>query len=410
MQAILREAGYAMVPKGHPADVTIINTCTVTHRADFESRNLIRRAGRANPLGRIIATGCLAQSAPDELAGIDGVTLVLGQDEKPYFLDHLNAGTEGVLVGPPGKRNVLAGYGFPEFDRTRAFLRIQDGCNAACAYCAVPRARGGSRSLPSDSVLAGLDHYYEHGYKEVVLTGIHLGLWGHDLDSPMDLAALLEKAAERPGPRLRLSSIEPNEVTEAIVLMARSGPQLCPHLHLPLQSGSDRILRAMRRPYSAGLFEELVTALAGDNDEFCIGADVLVGFPGEDPAAFEETRALLERLPLSYFHVFPYSKRPRTMAGSMPDHVPEKEKKARVEILRELGRVKRSAFYQRQVGRIRPTLVESSRDSATGLAVGVSDNYIRLLLPPDEVEANTVIPVKIESLGTDGRVTGRPVK
>jgi threonylcarbamoyladenosine tRNA methylthiotransferase MtaB len=410
MQALLREAGYTMVPKGHPADLTIINTCTVTHRADFESRNLIRRASRANPEGRIVATGCLAQVAPDELAEIDGVTLVLGQDEKPFFLEHLQAKAIGKLVDPPGRRNVLTGYGFPEFDRTRAFFRIQDGCNAACAYCAVPRARGPSRSLAPDSVISGLDHYHSRGYKEVVLTGIHLGAWGQDLEPPLDLAELLSRIVDRPGPRIRLSSIEPNEVTDAIVDMARSGPSICPHLHLPLQSGSDTVLKAMRRPYTAKLFEDLVTALAEDNDEFCIGADVLVGFPGEDAALFEETRSLLERLPLAYFHVFPYSRRPRTMAGSMPDQVPEKEKKARVKILRELGRIKRIAFHEKQLGRIRPTLIETTLDSATGLAVGVTDNYIRLLLSPEGIEMNTVIPVKMESMQSDGRVLGRPVK
>ena len=408
------EAGYRLLTEGFGADVTVINTCTVTHRADFEVRALARRAHRANPAGRTVLTGCLAQVDPEELAGLPGVVLVLGQDHKIDLIDLLDeAGPPGepaILVSRPGAGLRVPSWGFPGFDRTRAFFRIQDGCSSACSYCIVPRARGPSRSLPKEDVLDGIDHYFKAAYAEIVLTGIHLGAWGQDLEPPQSLTGLLQiLTAGEGGPRLRLSSIEPNEVTSEIQAMARAGGRVCPHLHLPLQSGSDRVLAAMGRPYSTGFFRELVEKLASDRPDFCLGADVLVGFPGEDEADFSVTRDLLEKLPLAYLHVFSYSRRPKTRAANLAGQVPSREIKRRVSELRELGAAKRQAFYTAALGTVREALVENSPDRATGLARGLTDNYIPVLIADPPPPPGLIVPVRLTGLGPEGRPLARAV-
>lgn len=409
----LEAAGYVLVPKGEPADLTLLNSCTVTHRADMEVRNLIRRAYRANPDGRTVVTGCYAQLRPEELAKLPGVVLVAGNDEKASLVDRIvglppDARPE-IHVSPPGRDGRVPDLDFPTFDRTRAFFRVQDGCSAACAYCAVPRARGPNRSLPLDRVLEGLDRYARAGYEEVVLTGIHLGAWGQDLLPPDDFAGLLKALIREPaGPRLRISSIEPNEVTGDVIRMVRESGRICPHLHLPLQSGSDGVLARMGRPYDAAFFKDLIASLADGFPDLCLGADVLIGFPGEDDAAFAETRDLLAGLPLAYFHVFSYSRRPRTRAAAMPDQVPADVVKKRVNALRELGRRKRLDFFARNLGQVRPALIENTRDHQTGLVRGLTDNYIQVLIPDPAPEPNRIAPVRLERVLSDDRVQARP--
>ncbi|MEW5722325.1 MAG: tRNA (N(6)-L-threonylcarbamoyladenosine(37)-C(2))-methylthiotransferase MtaB [Thermodesulfobacteriota bacterium] len=406
---MLVEAGFLLVPKDRPADLTVINTCTVTHRADFEVRNLARRAHRANPAGRTVITGCLAQLRPEEMAGLPGVVLVAGQDKKGEILRLLEGLREPALVvPPPGASGVILDLGFPAFDRTRTFFRVQDGCGAGCSYCTVPAARGPSRSLPLERVLAGLEHYAGQGYAEVVLTGIHLGAWGLDLAPGLDLAYLLDRVTEdENGPRLRLSSVEPNEVGEDIQHLLGSRTRICPHLHLPLQSGSDRILRAMCRPYTARTFRELVLNLHAIREDLCFGADVMAGFPGEKDEDFTRTIELVSALPLAYLHVFPFSRRPGTPAAAMSGQVPEPVKKRRVSQLRELGGRKRIEFFHRFLGRVRPALVENSPDRATGLARGLTDNYLRVLIAPPAPPPGTTALVRLERIGPDGRVYGR---
>jgi threonylcarbamoyladenosine tRNA methylthiotransferase MtaB len=410
MAQVLRRAGYRLVGRDQPADLVIINSCTVTHRADFEVRGLIRRARRLNPLARIVVTGCLAQTRPDELAAMPEVDLVLGQDAKADLLSLLDepSAERTRVVQPAGQRPPAPWY-FPETERTRAFFRIQDGCSASCAYCAVPKARGPSRSLPPDQVRAGLDSYYGRGYAEVVLTGIHLGAWGQDLVTVASLGHLLESLENVPGSRLRLSSIEPNEITDVIVGLAQAGGRVAPHLHLPFQSGSDRILGRMGRPYNRALLVSLVERLTGDAPDFCVGADILAGFPGEDDEAFEATRSLVASLPIAYLHVFPYSRRPGTRAAEWPNQVPEAQKKARVDELRRLGQEKKRAFIQRNLGRIRPTLIENSPDPVTGKPKGLTDNYIQVILRDDWGPQGRIAPVRLVDAGPDGRAWGEAV-
>ncbi len=407
----LEAAGYELVAKGEPADLTVINSCTVTHRADEEVRNLARRAWRANPGGWTVITGCYVHYQAEKLAALPGVALILGNSEKSRLLELLGETPPEhrprIIVSPPG-RDPLPDLGAPDFDRTRAFFRIQDGCSAACAYCAIPRARGPSRSLPEEQVLAGLEEYSRHGYAEVVLTGIHIGAWGLDLQPPGDFTALVVRLAAQPGPRLRISSIEPNEVTPRLAGLVRDGGRVCPHLHLALQSGSENVLRIMGRPYSAAFFRELVAELVRDHPEICLGADVLVGHPGETEEDFARTRDLLAELPLAYFHCFSYSRRPRTRAAVMPGQVPPDEIKRRVGLLREIGQDKRRAFLTTSLGSTRPALIENSRDHKTGLVRGLTDNYIQVLIPDPAPEPNTIVPVLLQELTPGLQVFARP--
>ena len=404
----MEEAGFVLVEKGEAADVVIINTCTVTHRADFEVRALIRRAYRANPMVRTVVTGCLAQVRPDEVAGLPGVYLVLGQSVKDEIPARLMEECSRKIDTPKLTRSTpILDLGCPSFDRSRAFFRIQDGCNQRCTYCIVPDSRGPSRSLPREKALAGIDEYYRAGREEIVLTGIHLGCWGLDLKPRLTFASLLAELSERQGARLRISSIEPNEVSEDILDLVRNSKRFCPHLHLPLQSGSDSILSAMHRPYTSGFFADLVRRAVQDRPDFCLGADVLVGFPGETDQDFEQTRGLLAEAPVSYLHVFPYSRRPSTPAALAPDQVPPETAKERVRILRKLGQGKRREFNLGCLGMRRPALIENTKDKTSGLNKALTDNYIPVLLPDPVPPAGTIAMVELTEPSRSGVMKGR---
>ena len=411
----LIRAGYSLVSGDCAADLTIINSCSVTRKADFETRALIRRANRVNPAGKCIITGCYAQVQPEKLMPLPGVALVLGQEYKQDFLGFL-AETDPqsgpvVHVSPLRSDLEVHSLGFPGFDRTRAFFRIQDGCSSWCSYCIIPQTRGPSRSMRPDKVLDGLAFYEKGGYAEVVLSGIHLGLWGMDLTPPINLAGLLDQIKTRAFKlRLRLSSVEPCEVTPELVRSMRRFPRFCPHLHLPLQSGDDEILARMRRPYTSGYFKDLVFSLAREWPDMCLGADVMVGFPGEDERSFEKTRNLILELPLAYLHVFPYSERPGTLAEKLPGKVADREIKRRAASLRAIGQTKRLDFYKRQEGRIRPTLIENTRDRQTGLTRGLTDNYIQVLIPDYTLPAGEIVNVCLNGPGPDKRMYGEAVK
>jgi threonylcarbamoyladenosine tRNA methylthiotransferase MtaB len=291
--------------------------------------------------------------------------------------------------------------------RSRPFLKIQDGCNAFCTYCIVPYARGRSRSLPVDQVLSKLRELMSEGFFEVVLTGIHLGIYGQDLTPPTDLYALLQLIVKefRQG-RLRLSSIEPNELSEAIIDLVASSERLCKHVHIPLQSGDDPILKRMHRPYTRSHFKELVEKIHAQIPEAAIGADILIGFPGESDASFENTLALVQHLPLSYLHVFPYSSRPGTPAASFPEQTHPQVIKARCARMRALGNQKKEAFLQQAVSRRYLVLVENKRDKATGLLKGLTTNYIPVLLKGPDTFRNHVIEVQIKDINKSFQALG----
>jgi threonylcarbamoyladenosine tRNA methylthiotransferase MtaB len=375
--------GMTIVPFEEEADCYIVNTCTVTGKTDYQSRQLIRRAIRKNPAAAVFVTGCYAQRAPAEIARIPGVSIVAGNAEKAG-LPELVRETTG-RKGPP---QILVGEirdekGFPRLEQavfpehTRAFLKIQDGCDALCSYCIVPHARGRSRSLPSAEVAERLATLAGGGYREVVLTGIHLGAYGRDLAPPEDLAAVIRRCTDECSvERLRLSSIEPLEITDELIALVGTSGVVCRHLHIPLQSGDDGILAAMRRDYDAAFFRDLVQKIQAAIPGVAVGVDVMAGFPGETEAAFANTLRLVEAMPVAYLHVFPYSRRPGTHAAAMPGQVPEEEKKRRARILRRVGDEKRRAFAARFIGKPVTVLIEGRKDHATGYPLGFTDNYI----------------------------------
>lgn len=407
----LQSANFQLVPFNAIADVYIINTCSVTAFADFQARQLVRRALRVNPRARIVVTGCYAQTQAAALAGIEGITFVVGNDQKRRIAD-LIAGpapdTPGVMVGNIFlEKEILAAPATRLSGRTRAFFKIQDGCNAFCSYCIVPFARGQSRSLPLPGVLRGVQDFIGQDCREIVLTGIHLGDYGHDLQPPTDLARMLEQLlAQNPAIRFRLSSIEPNEISDDLIRLFGRHENLCPHLHIPLQSGDDDILQRMKRQYDTVFYRDLVEKVAGRVADAAIGIDVMVGFPGEGDREFDHTRQLLESLPVAYLHVFPYSERPGTAARALEPKVPEKIKKERAAILRELGARKRETFARRFLGKTLPVLIEQTRDKKTGLAKGFSHNYLPVILDKHPaIPVNTMVRVKIEHY-REGKLTG----
>ncbi len=412
MQTSLERGGYEIIPFSQRADIYIVNTCTVTHRADYQSRQLIRRAHRLNPSSLIVVTGCYAQAYPEEVQGVEGVRVVLGNGEKASVAD--------ILRNPPMSSSPMVSVGDMEKERTigegdigrscrhtRALLKIQDGCNASCAYCIIPRARGRSRSLDPLRVTHHLQRLKKRGFKEVVMTGIHLGIYGADLSPPTSLAELCKKMEDIPAPqRIRLSSIEPDDFSSGLIQIIASSSRVCHHLHIPMQSAEDDILRRMHRKYDATFFGDLVQTLIHRIPDLNIGVDVIVGFPGEGEEQFRETYELLEKSDIGYLHVFPFSKRRGTEAYELPHQVDPLIKKQRCESLRALGRRKRAAFQGRFLGRKLDVLVEERRDKLTGRLKGYSRNYIPVLIEGEDDLVNREIKVSVTDL-KDGRVLGR---
>ena len=414
MGASLERCGFEIIPFPQRADIYIINTCTVTHRADYQSRQLIRRAHRLNPSSLIVVTGCYAQAYPEEVHGVEGVGLVLGNGEKASIADMLKNPTMGsssmVSVGDIERERDLGETDIGRFSRhTRALLKIQDGCNASCAYCIIPRARGRSRSLEPLRVIHHLHMLEKKGFKEVVLTGIHLGVYGYDLSPPTSLAELCRETNGIPAPqRMRLSSIEPDDFRPDLIQSIASSPRVCHHLHIPMQSGDDEILRRMNRSYDGTFFADLVQTLIHRIPEINIGVDVIVGFPGEGEKQYKKTYELLEELDIGYLHVFPYSRRRGTEAYGFRHQVDSRTKKGRCEALRALGRRKRAAFHGRFLGQELEVLIEGKRDKRTGKLKGYSRNYIPVLIEGGDDLINREIRVLATAL-EDGRVLGRVV-
>ncbi len=416
------QKGYVLVPFGEGADITIINTCTVTHRADFQSRQLIRRAFRSNPKSLIIVTGCYSQVEPEAISKMKGVKHLLGNREKGQIADLLPLMREGgfprIRVSDIHEETFFSDLPLPSFHcHTRAFLKIQDGCNARCAYCIVPYARGPSRSLPSDKVINHLKVLKAKGFKEVVLTAIHVGAYGHDLAPSFPLEKLLRRIEEEETPdRIRLSSIEPLDFSADLISFLSQSKKVCPHLHIPIQSGDDEILKRMNRNYDRSFLSDLIQELHQRIPRLSIGADVIVGFPGETEEKFKSTYELIKSLPFSYLHVFPFSKRKGTPAFQFSQRADEAVIKKRAEKMRELGKEKRQAFYRQFLLQELKVLVENRKEKETGRWKGFSRNYIPVLLNhEDGLEGHsnwinqewTVRVTGFEEKGVIGRVEER---
>jgi threonylcarbamoyladenosine tRNA methylthiotransferase MtaB len=399
----LKAEGHVLVPFSESADVYIVNSCTVTNQADAESRQLARRAKRHNPAARIIMTGCYAQVNPKSVARVTEVDHVVGLNRLDALLQAVKAElAERVAVSnlrqPVAGRlpgiNTLGALTFS--GQTRAFLKIQEGCDLFCTFCIVPMARGKSRSVPPRVVLEQLDRLAGRGFQEVVLTGIHLGGYGEDLEPRVDLPWLLEAIEERkPLPRVRLSSIDPHEIDDRLMHLLAQAETLCPHLHIPLQSGDDTILSRMRRRYDSALAREVLVRLRETLPHAALGTDLIVGFPGEGENEFARTFQFLQESPFTYFHVFPYSVRNGTTAAKFSDKVPPPTIDLRARQVRKLGEQKKAAFARNFAGHTLPVLFEHTRDKANGMLKGYSRNYLRVLAAGGDEYMNREIPVTI---------------
>jgi len=404
--------GWRQAAAAEEADLCVVNTCTVTRKAAMQSRQAVRRAIHAHPQACVTVTGCYAETDPGTLAEIEGLDYIVDQRGKAVLEDILQAcGTAScsrptLLSGPAATTPpaiepaplLKSGRG-----RTRPFVKIQDGCDAFCAYCIVPYARGRSRSASVASIVASVQHLSAAGFHEVVLTGIHIGRFGHDLHPPTDLTGLLrELESGTDCRRMRLSSLEPLELTPELVARVAGSDRFCRHFHIPLQSGDAGVLQRMGRPYGPGEFASTVERVHAAMPDAALGADVLVGFPGESDQAFANTYDLVQRLPMSYLHVFPFSARPGTAAYDFPNRVPDRLITERCERMRRLGQTKRRAFYSRFVGSTVEVLVESRRDRKSGMLKGVTHNYLPVLFAGDDACMGGMRQVVIESLTDTG--------
>ena len=386
MAEALTRLGFVSHPLNVAPDLVIINTCTVTTRADQQARQTIRRLVRQHPGAQIWVTGCYAQRTPEAIVSLSGVTGIFGNREKvlvaEIFASEGRNSAPRVQVQGFGDREPFQAWQVSHFPgHTRAWLKVQDGCSHACSYCIVPSVRGPGRSLSSEGVVSSLEALAAAGFQEIVLTGIDLGQYGKDLNPSTSLAFLLRSLSQGSWPfRFRLSSLEPQEITAELMTALSAFPDLCPHFHLPMQSGSPAVLQAMGRPYRPGHFRDLVMELHRRFPTAALGLDVMVGFPGETAIDFEDTRTLVESLPVAYLHVFPFSPRPGTQAQTLP-RLPGKEVQRRAQIMRKIGREKKMAFYQAYVGQIEEVLVEGPVPGRPGWLRGVSANYLRVVLP-----------------------------
>jgi threonylcarbamoyladenosine tRNA methylthiotransferase MtaB len=405
------EAGFEKVEFSAAADVYIINTCSVTENADRETRNIIGRALRANPDGFIVIVGCYAQLKPEQIMELPGVDLVLGATEKFNVLQFLGAleKTDGLAQVHSCEIEDANAFvsSYSAGDRTRAFLKVQDGCDYKCTYCTIPLARGISRSDTLENVVAKANEIAAQGIPEIVLTGVNVGDYGkgefgnkkHE-NTFLELVQALDR--EVPVQRMRISSIEPNLLRDEIIAFTASSKKFVPHFHIPLQSGSDDVLKKMKRRYMTALYTKRVHAIKAANEDTCIGVDVIVGFPGETNAHFTETYNFLNSLDISYLHVFTYSERENTAAAEMENAIPIPERKRRNKMLRILSEKKKRAFYESQLGKVRPVLFEA--ENREGYMFGYTDNYVRVKTYWNPELANTTKSLKLNDIGTDGIV------
>ncbi|MDH7500756.1 MAG: tRNA (N(6)-L-threonylcarbamoyladenosine(37)-C(2))-methylthiotransferase MtaB [candidate division NC10 bacterium] len=388
LAALLKGMGYQTVPWREVADLYLVNTCTVTASSDQQSRQAIRQAIRRNPSALIVAVGCYAQVNPLAIARIKGVHLILGNGEKFAVKDYLedlstHQDRPWIAVGDLSPVRLLQGLpASADPLRTRPLLKIQDGCNEGCTYCIVPLARGPQRSLPPEEVINQFGQWLRRGFQEIVLTGIRLGAYGQDLGPAVHLSGLLRDLTRLPGEwRVRLSSLEPQDLTPDLIDHLRESSHLCRHLHLPLQSGDDEILARMGRATSTAAYRRLLLALKAKIPEMGLGADIIVGFPGETEDHFSRTYRFLEEMPLSYLHVFPFSARPGTPAASLRGAPSPQEKRERAAHLRTLGRKKAFAFRSSFIGKGLQAIVLKKQDAHGKGWLGLTDNYLPVLIP-----------------------------
>jgi len=393
------EAGFRAVDFEERADVYVLNSCTVTAESDRECRRLARQAAKRNPQATVVVTGCYAQRAPEALRGLPEVHLLLGTQEKPAVLEHLLEfwrGGPSCVVSDFAAQASFPRLSVPHFsDRTRAYLKVQEGCSEGCTFCAIPRGRGPARSLPLEEAVSQAKRLLLAGHRELVIMGVLLGSYGRDLPGPErpTLASLLRRLSSLAGVgRIRLSSIEPRQVTEELIAVIAESTVLCNHLHIPLQSGSAAVLRRMGRPYDPGYYADLTARLRRSIPQLGLGADVMVGFPGETEAEFEETLRFVQEQPFTYLHVFAYSPREGTPAADLPRQVADEVKKERSRRLRALALEKAAEFRRSLLGSTQRVLFERAR---SGEMEGLTDTYVRVRLTQGPAQPNALVSVRI---------------
>ena len=396
--------GFARKEFTDGADLYVINTCSVTDNADKKCRKVVKEALKHNADARVVIIGCYAQLKPEEIASIPGVDMVLGAAEKFNLAHHLKEignSPKAIIHNSPIKETneFVAGYSFG--DRTRTFLKVQDGCNYFCSFCTIPLARGFSRSDTIANTVEQAQKVAQTGVKEVVLTGVNIGDFGRQNgETFFDLVKELDQVEGIS--RFRISSIEPNLLSEEIIEFAANSNKFVPHFHIPLQSGSNKILKLMRRRYVRELYTDRVARIKATMPNCCIGVDVIVGFPGETEEDFIDTYNFINELDIAYLHVFPYSERPNTTAVRMEGVVPQHERNRRVKMLRILSDKKRRAFYQQHIGQTYTVLFEAEENS--GMMNGFTENYIKVKTPYDPLLVNELVQVKLTGIDADGEV------
>jgi threonylcarbamoyladenosine tRNA methylthiotransferase MtaB len=386
-----QDRGYSIVEFGNKADVTVLNTCTVTDGADSTCRNLIRRSHRSSPEGKIVVVGCYAQMEPDSIADMKGVDLVLGTNEKQNIFKYLDEEHDNKVQVE--LTNEFWGAATTKADsHTRAFLKIQDGCNYICSFCIIPKARGRSRAISISEAVIQAKKLIENGFKEIVLTGVNIGEYEKSTGVPF--YKLVDKILELDGlKRLRLSSVEPNTFSENLLSVLKSSDKVMNHFHIPMQSGDDEILSRMRRRYTVAEYIKVIDRIKNLFPDAGIGADIILGHPGESKKHFENTFNLLRDLPITHFHPFPFSKRKGTMSASMEDQVHSATKKDRVKQIIDLGNIKLESFSKQLVGKTNFVLFE--KKSSDGLYEGYSTNFARVFVNSERNLSNMILPVSI---------------
>ena len=405
MEGLFKEAGYEIVEHSQPADVYVINTCSVTSLGDKKSRQLIRRVQRQNSEAIIAVTGCYAQIAPEQIKAIEGVRVVLGTANRRRIVEYVEQAilqNGKIIDGVTDIMKVREFEDIPLLDmptRTRAFLKIQEGCTNFCSYCIIPFTRGPLRSRPLDSVRREAEKLLANGFKEIVFTGIHLGAYGRDFKDGTSLADAARAVLDLPGlRRLRLSSLESIELSDELLALLRDNPKFSHHLHLPLQAGSDDVLKRMNRHYDRGEFSRLLARVRDAVPGVSVSTDVIVGFPGETEEMFAESLEYIRSLEFSRMHVFPYSPRTGTPAAEMPDQVPEPVKKERVHRMQAVAGEMAQEYCRSYLGTTQRVLLETDTD---GEKDGLTDTYIRVYTN-DEAELGEIYDVRLERLYKDG--------
>jgi len=399
----LKSAGLHYVDSTGRANIIIINSCTVTSKADYKTRQMARKFKKRYPEAQIIVTGCYAERRGKKLVQMKEIDLIVGNRYKDNFMEAIklpgDRDYKADLNAAAPADDILVDH-FPGM--TRSMVKIQDGCDQRCAYCIVPFVRGASRSKPADRIIEQLRHLERRGYKESILTGIHIGRWGEDLDGKPSLINLLREITSKVDIKIRLSSLEPNEVSTEMIDFIGSCPQIRPHFHIPLQSGSPGILKKMGRPYNIEEFVQVVEYIAYSFDYPAIGTDVIVGFPGESEEDFRKSKEIITKLPFSYAHVFPYSERPLTAAARMREKVPDRLKTERAKQLRTLAADKKLKFIENQYGRTVEAVTLCKKDIPNYVS-GITDNYIPVSIHGNPTLNNNIM-IKLGNYNS-GKVT-----